>query len=81
MDMDTHSDMPGHTFRYTWAHIQIQIHVDIHSDTHRHTFRYTYTDIHQDMSGLGLNRVLNFAEYRVYEAVFAEYRYRVFDKV
>ena len=32
-------------------------------------------------SKIGLNRVPNFAEYRVFEAVFAEYRYRVFDKV
>jgi len=30
---------------------------------------------------VGLNRVPNFAEYRVFEAVFAEYRYRVFDKM
>ena len=33
------------------------------------------------VSPLGLNRVPNFAEYRVFEAVFAEYRYWVFDKV
>jgi len=30
---------------------------------------------------IGLNRVPNFVEYRVFAAVFAEYRYRVIDKV
>src|SRR6218665_1225989 len=47
----------------------------------RHTCVPRYTGWEALAYSVGLNRVPNFAEYRLFEAVFADYRYRVFDKV